>query len=144
MQAMSGRTSWLLALGCVALPVLAIIGMLLFTIYGDPAVPTATVVATFPNPGGTFVAVVEKVDNGMGFGQGMLYDEIHLLRRGEAITDHGDASQTRIFYSGDAGVAPQLHWTDERHLSVSYAGIVDAPAAMRPGRGGVLVTYNKK
>jgi hypothetical protein len=139
---MSGRSSWLLAV--LALPVLAMVGMLFFAVYYDPAVPTATVVATLPNPGGTFIAVVEKVDNGMGFGQGMLYDEIHLLRHGEAVAGHGDESKTSIFYLGDAAAAPEVRWTDDQHLSVSYAEGPSEHAVTRPGMNGLVVTYHKQ
>ena len=31
-----------------------------------------------PSPDGQSVAIVESVDNGLGFGQGMLYDEVHV------------------------------------------------------------------
>ena len=144
MQTMSGRLSWLLALGLLASPVLAITGMLLFAIYGNPAVPKATVVATLPDPGGRYIAVVEKVDNGMGFGQGMRYDEIHLVRRGDAISGHGDDSKTSIFYIGDAPAAPQVHWTDDRQLSVSYAGSVNSHAVTQPAMDGVVVTYHEQ
>ncbi len=141
---MSGRTSWLLALGVLALPVLAIVGMLLFTLYAHPVVPTATIVATLPNPGGTFTAVVEKVDNRMELGQGMLYDEIHLVRSGKAITAHGDDSENVIFYIGHAGSSPQVHWTDDSHLSVSYTESADFHAFTRPARDGLVVTYQKQ
>lgn len=144
MQAMSGRVSWLLALGVLALPVLAIVGMLLFTLYAHQVVPTATIVATLPNPGGTFTAVVEKVDNRMELGQGMLYDEIHLVRSGEAIAAHGDDSQTVIFHTGHAGSSPQVHWTDASHLSVSYTEGADFHAVTRPARDGLVVTYQKQ
>jgi hypothetical protein len=147
MQAMSGRVSWLLALGILASPLLAIVGMLLYAIYSDPAVPLAAVIATRANPSGTFTAVVEQVDNGMGFGLGMQYDEIHLLRRGEAITDHGDASPSTIFYiGGDASAAPQVRWIDDRHLAVSYTQSMEVHAehaVTRPVRDGLVVTYQK-
>lgn len=144
MQAMSGRVSWLLALAMFALPVLAIVAVVLFAIHGESAVPVATVVATLPSPGGGYTAVVEKVDYPTELGPGIRYDEIHLLRRGEAITAHGDVSQTVIFSLGDAGAAPQVHWTDDRHLAVDYAEGGDSRAVMRPGKDGLVVTYHKQ
>ena len=40
---------------------------------------------------------MERVDNGLGFGQGAVYDEVHVQRARTAVTEHGDRSDSVVF-----------------------------------------------
>lgn len=85
----------------------------------------------FPSPDGAYTATLEQVDNGLGFGLGALYDEVHLRRRGEPVGAHGEPGRYVVFYAestyqGKGSV--RLSWLDSRHLLVEYA------REQRPGR----------
>lgn len=77
----------------------------------------------YPSPDGAFTATLEEVDNGLGFGQGALYDEVHLTRQGEAIGKHGDSGRSVIFYAESdykVGSEVKVTWIGSRHLRVEY------------------------
>lgn len=85
----------------------------------------------FPSPDAAFIATLEQVDNGLGFGQGALYDEVHLRRRGEAVGAHGESGSSVVFYAESTYQAKngvRLTWLDSRHLRVEYE------REERPGR----------
>jgi hypothetical protein len=95
------------------------------------------------SPGGVFVATIETVDNGLGFGLGREYEEVHLTRRGAEIHRHGDSEPTVVFYV-EAAERPYMplsvRWRGPRELEIAY----DSPAS--PGRklaswGEVSLTY---
>ena len=69
--------------------------------------------------------VVERVDNGLGFGQGAVYDEIHVVRRGTPVLKHGDHSNTVLFYvmeETDADNRATASWRGPRQLVITYDG----------------------
>jgi hypothetical protein len=75
------------------------------------------------SPDGTWVATLEAVDNGLGFGQGVLYDEVHIRRPNESIPNHGDSARSAVFFidaMGASGEPPYLTWRDATHLIISY------------------------
>lgn len=78
----------------------------------------------FPSPDRQWIVTLEDIDNGLGFGQGMLYDEIHVRRPGEKIAGHGDAGKSVVFYANSGGLrdgkAPQIRWKDSAHILISY------------------------
>jgi len=85
----------------------------------------------YPSPDGAYTATLEVVDNGLGFGQGALYDEVHVTRLGEPVGAHGDPGRSVVFYAQstyrtDGGV--KLTWLGNRHLRVEYE------REQRPGR----------
>jgi len=103
----------------------------------------------FPSPDGRWTAILEHVDNGLGFGQGALYDEVHLSRRGPLhflsrhLRRHGDPDTSVVFYVQSAytvGDTPRLNWRDAQHLLVEY------PDCNFPGRqttryDNIAITY---
>lgn len=76
------------------------------------------------SPDMQWIATLETVDNGLGFGQGMLFDEIHIRRPNERILDHGDTDDSSVFYidsMGQSNHPPRIRWDDSTHLIVTYA-----------------------
>lgn len=55
-----------------------------------------------PFPDRRWVATLEEVDNGAGFGIGMLYDEVHIHHPDETITYHID-DKSVIFCANGTG-----------------------------------------
>ena len=93
--------------------------------------PIVTQSQEFPSPDGAYIATLELVDNGLGFGQGALYDEVHVRHRGESIGEHGDPGGSVVFYAestyqGNSDIS--LTWLDGRHLRVEFE------RRQRPGR----------
>lgn len=97
-MALSGTRKRLLIWGSVlALPVLLVAGCLAaFDAMIGEAEPIVGQVDQFPAPDGDWIATLELVDNGLGFGQGMLYDEVHVHRRGTPVTTHGNPSDSSV------------------------------------------------
>jgi hypothetical protein len=73
---------------------------------------------------------VERVDNGLGFGLGAVYDEIHVHRAGIRDFGHGDREKSSVFYveASDRGQKPAARWLGERHLLIMYA------SGLKPGK----------
>ncbi|MEO6279882.1 hypothetical protein [Roseateles sp.] len=100
----------------------------------------------YPSPDGAFTATLEEVDNGMGFGLGALYDEVHLTRQGEAVGKHGDSGRSVVFYAESAykvGSEVKITWIDSRHLRVELGG------EQRPGRavgqqGDIAIEFRRR
>jgi hypothetical protein len=83
------------------------------------------------SPDGKWEAVIERVDNGLGFGLGALYDEVHLVESGKSISQHGDPCSNVLFYrdsSTESELTTQVTWLDSRRLQIRY------PANPKPGR----------
>ena len=74
--------------------------------------------------GGIWVAirVLEEVDNGLGFGLGALYEEVHVIKDGEAVAAHGDPEKSVVFYADSTqlkGRPAQLKWLSPKVLEIS-------------------------
>jgi hypothetical protein len=97
------------------------------------------------SPDGEWGATLEVVDDGLGFGQGRLYDEVHGRRPNEAISSHGERADSAVFYKASAGNPPDevsLDWRDARHLVIAY----DDDSRARPGKNmtrfhGISIKY---
>jgi hypothetical protein len=86
---------------------------------------------SFPAPNGKWVAVVEEVDNGLGFGLGVLYWEVHLLSAGKVVQDRGERSKSSVFYAESTyGKKPDVSvsWVPNDTLQIFYN------PAQKPGR----------
>jgi hypothetical protein len=102
------------------------------------------------SPNGGSIATLEEVDNGLGFGQGMLYHEVHLRRPNETISSHGDSAESAVFYidaMGDSRESPRLNWRDATHLVIAY----DSKISQSGGAGkrvssfdGISIEYQVK
>jgi hypothetical protein len=99
----------------------------------------------YMSPNGKWVATLEVVDNGLGYGQGWLYGEVHLRRPDEPITRHGERAESAVFYMASAGNPPDeisVDWLDAKHLVIAY----DGSSRDRPGKGitrfhGISIEY---
>jgi hypothetical protein len=86
-----------------------------------------------PSPDSRWIATLQHVDNGLGFGQGALYDEVHLSRSNawRIFWRHGEPDKSVIFYVESANSpsdTTKLRWIDTRNLTIAY------PKGAMPGR----------
>lgn len=77
----------------------------------------------FVSPDSHWTATLERVDNGLGFGQGALYYEVHLSKTGSwrYFWRHGDPEKSVIFYAPvgyPESKEPEIKWTDSQHLLI--------------------------
>ncbi|HJW09868.1 MAG TPA: hypothetical protein VJ483_09555, partial [Holophagaceae bacterium] len=95
------------------------------------------------SPDSKWEFISEHLDNGMGFGMGALYDEVHIHRPGEGAFKHGDQDASAVFYIESTyqdGDRPVVQWIDAHNLLIRY------PDINKPGRAitqfqGVAIRY---
>jgi hypothetical protein len=142
-------TGWGIALGLLSL-VLLVLWLLFMVasnfIIGDEGKPIPHTLSNLPSPDGRWVATLEQVDNGLGFGLGMVYYEIHVHRPDQPIVDHGDPDRTVVFYVEALGREPRVAWREGTNLFVEYDAQDEhgGPAALgrhRAHYGAVTITY---
>jgi hypothetical protein len=89
---------------------------------------------------GNWIVTLEELDNGLGFGQGMLYDEVHIRRPNETIASHGNGSESAVSYidsMGNPGDRPSLSWLDATHLVIVY----DSNTSVGGGPGKSIISF---
>ena len=89
----------------------------------DDGKPIVLEAKEFASPDGKWVAVLEEVDNGLGFGQGAIFQEVHILRPGDKAQSHGDRSSSNVFYAEsiyDAGTGVSVRWQSNERLQISF------------------------
>ena len=107
---------------------------------GTPRVVTSH---EYPNPSGSLVATVEVLDNGLGFGAGMLYNEIHIAASGERSFVHGNPAPTVVYYcesTSEEDLPPEVKWLKDDQLLVTLAPR-GCPARQRTAIPSVFVKY---
>jgi len=117
---------------------------------GDDGRPIVGTSVDVSSPDGSWIATLEVVDNGLGFGQGALYDEVHLRRPIETISSHGERADSAVFYidaMGDSRLRARLNWRDATHLVIGYDSKISASG--RPGKHitsfhGISIEYQVK
>ncbi len=95
------------------------------------------------NPSGTLVATVEVVDNGLGFGLGAMYDEIHISRAGSSSFRHGDRDSSVAFYAESTynkGRPPRVEWASDTLLLVILDPLTK-PGCQKFSLNGVSIKY---
>lgn len=140
---------FVIALGVVLCLSLALAGLYAFQ-YSDDGRPIVGKHIDIASPNGHWIATLEEVDNGLGFGQGMLYDEVHVHRPNEAISSHGDSAESAVFYidaMGKSSESPSLTWRDAAHLVIGYDSKMSLSG--RPGKSlssfhGISIEYESK
>lgn len=88
---------------------------------GQPIVLETTRIAS---PDSRWEAILEKVDNGLGFGQGMVFDEIHVQSMGSPVVYHGSESVGLVFYAEALSGSPTVRWVGEQRLEVAHSASV--------------------
>ena len=86
---------------------------------GQPIVLKTTRVAS---PDATWEVVLEQIDNGLGFGQGLLLNEIHVQPTGSRVTYHGNESVTCVYWAVTESEMAKVEWVAPRRVLVTYAG----------------------
>lgn len=97
----------------------------------------------FSSPSGALVAAVEVVHNGLGFGAGALYDEIHVSPSCRSSFHHGDPDSSVAFYAlstAGKGRPPEVRWEDDRHLRVILDPLTQ-PGLQLASLEGVSIEY---
>jgi len=105
--------------------------------------PIVLSVKRINSPDGRTSAVIEELDNGLGFGLGALYQELHVVGATEVPRSHGERSRTVVFYVNTSeyrGSPIEAIWLSAKQLQVKYG------KSLKPGRqdrrlGGVTIEY---
>jgi len=106
---------------------------------GKPVVEQST---TYPSSDQEWQATLEHVDNGMGFGLGVLYYEVHVNRPGTPIKMHGDSDPSVVFYLDSEGVnPPRVLWLAPRHLVIEYPTGPHEPGKKLDRIAGIAIGY---
>lgn len=108
-------------------------------------VPKVVGTKSIVSPSKQYVATVEVVDNGLGFGLGALYDEVHVTSATHWRYKHGDADETVAYYSESTygGAVPQVEWVGADRLRIT----IDAnsePVRQLNSVSHVLIEYSKR
>jgi hypothetical protein len=112
------------AFGYILILPIAILAIAVFVVRTFFATHYPKTVAEVVSPDNQWIATLELVDDGAGFGMGMLYDEIHVRRSDEQITRHLDWPNPAVFCT-DAMAAvnsaePKIMWKDSNHLVIIF------------------------
>jgi hypothetical protein len=131
----------------IALVVFVSLRYVLDSWFEDDGRPLVGKIIDYSSPDMQWIATLEEVDNGLGFGQGMLYDEVHIRHPDERILEHGNDAKSAVFYAdamGKSSTRPRIKWIDSTHLLITYS-----PARLEstgPGRvlgkfHGIAIAY---
>ncbi|MEX8505746.1 hypothetical protein [Leptothrix ochracea] len=110
---------------------------------GCSASPKVESSRTFESPNAELVATLESVDNGLGFGLGALYEEVHIGKRNELPSTHGEKSPSVAFYIQAAehpATSVSVRWLGNNELEISHH------SSIKPGKAvsalaGVSIKY---
>jgi hypothetical protein len=142
-----GRSSWSLGTWMRnhrSLHLLPIAGV--SCLLGACGKPVVTNSSDASSPSARWVATLELVDNGVGFGQGLLYEEVHLSRTDARrfLWRHGEPDPSVVSYAASLchdGRRAKVTWPDSSHLTIQYPDCAD-PGRMLPRFEDVVVTYH--
>ena len=100
------------------------------------------------SPDSNWVAVVEELDNGLGFGLGALYSEVHVVRANSPPSSHGNSSNSVVFYTNvsdyrSSQPAVSVQWLTPTHLRVAYAKSL-VPGKRLAALAAITVEYSAK
>jgi hypothetical protein len=108
---------------------------------GRPVVEQST---TYLSSDQQWQATLERVDNGMGFGPGVWYYEVHVHRPGYPIGMHGDRDPSLVFYLDSEGVPPpHVLWVAPRHLVIRYWTGAHEPGKKMDLIAGISISYKR-
>jgi hypothetical protein len=126
-------------------PVLLAIGALIAMLTGcDDGTPIVLSETRATSPDGQLDAVIEHLDNGLGFGQGALYFEVHVLRHAARPSNHGARDNSVPYYVEDStgqDAPPRVMWKDNGNLCIFSQSGNTAPKKWT-SVGLVLIHYD--
>jgi hypothetical protein len=109
-------------------------------------VPHVVTSAQYRSPDSRWEAVLERVDNGLGFGQGLMYSELHIHAPNQLISDHGGTASTVVFYLEETytttwvPIEPSVEWTGANRLLVKYPDLY-MPGKMQTSFVDITIEY---
>ena len=126
---------------------LAVVGLreLLFAWLNETG-PSVEKFLLVPSPDSHWQAKIEVVDNGMGFGMGNIYNEIHIIEAGESPKGHGDKEPTAIFYIEAERTEkdfPTLKWVGPQQLLIEYSDL-HKPGKRLTQYRGISIEYRSR
>lgn len=93
--------------------------------------PLVVATKTFDGPGNGLIATLELVDNGLGFGLGAIFEEVHITSPIKMVGTHGQSGESVVFVTeanDEAHGKPvEVVWIDARDLRITF------DAHQRPG-----------
>jgi hypothetical protein len=95
------------------------------------------------SPNGQKWLTVETIDNGLGFGLGRLYEEVHVTHGATPIRGHGDSDPSVVFYvdvTEGRGESVDVRWIDDKSIEISYERS-QVPGRMATSAAGVSIAY---
>src|ERR1035437_3235801 len=108
--------------------------------------PIVEKTVVIPSPDRKWRATVETVDNGLGFGLGNIYNEVHLLAAGASIHDHGDRDSSVVFYieaERSVNDFPTLQWLGPTRLLIEYPHLHQPGKSLRQFQG-LTIEYRSR
>jgi hypothetical protein len=104
----------------------------------------------YPSPAGRWQVTMERIDNGLGFGLGVEYYEVHLDKRWtlpwvKVLGRHGDDDRSVVFYvDSERAQPPRVQWTGPRRLRVEYDAGPPEPGKMIGRIDDVEIDYQRR
>lgn len=95
------------------------------------------------SPDGKRSAVVEKLDNGLGFGLGAIMHEVHVVGATEEVRTHGNGSRSLVFYADTTdyrGPPITVKWLSSNQLQINYGKLL-TPERKERHLGEISVEY---
>jgi hypothetical protein len=144
-----GVVRWLIIL--LGIPAALFLLSVLVVVLWPGATPVLEDFSVYPSPDGRWQARLEQIENGMGFGLGREYYEVHILKPGARATEHGDADHSVAFYITTESAAghpcatthPRVEWVDRSHLRIEYHPAMDEPGKKAKRVGDVDIEYQR-
>jgi hypothetical protein len=125
------------------IPVTFVLGVSLFLGSCDDGIPVVISQSRSVSPDGRNDLVVEKVDNSLGFGQGLVYYEVHVVGHLRVVPDHGNKSRSCVFYVAeetDSDIPTLAGWIAPDQIVITYDGRRN-PGKSESSIGLILVQY---
>lgn len=98
----------------------------------------------YPSPDLQWQATLERVDNGLGFGLGVLYYEVHVQETGILSARHGERNPSVVFYVDSEGAEPpRIRWIDGRHLAIEYQAGPHEPGRTLDRVAEITIEYQR-
>jgi len=98
------------------------------------------------SPDSKLVATVEAMDNGLGFGQGRMYYEVHISPSGEQAGSHGDHEPSVVFWTevlNERARPVTAKWVSQDKVRITY-DLWTKPGKQLHSRHGGEIEYQEE